>query len=788
MKRISLGFLFPLLTLILLTLILSRKIFMVPPLGELLNPFRGAVQNERGHDANLELNFGRKEPIDVLFDERRVPHIFSHSQNDMFFAQGYVTAADRLWQMDFLSYVSAGRLGEILGEHLLGYDRHQRRLGILSSAKTALEFIEANPETKQALDNYTKGVNKYIDQLSETTLPLEYKLMDYYPEHWTNLKSVLIMKYMGSLLSGYEEDIASSYLLAALGKKNFDKLFSNYFIDEKRDKFAINLVKDSLPSRSYIDFSFLESSPQIPNSTFNPRLGSNSWVIGPKKSASGSAILCNDPHLNLSLPAVWYELQLESDETNVYGYSIPGTPGVIIGYNEHISWGLTTGATDVRDLFKLELKGDYSQYKYDGSWKNTKQTIEEIKLKNGKPFYDTVFYTVHGPISSDYRFGSRETMGLATKWTLYDPSNEFLAFIKLNKAVNYEQFKEALQNYKCPVQNFSYADVEGNIATHLQGKIIKSDWHGRGEFILDGTRSDHLSTEVLTDELPYVYNPDEGFVGSANNNPFQNNESFYVTGHYSELRFNKIRQLLSRSGKFTAGDMKAMQLNNTNRLAELAVPILIKFVSGDSSKYLKKVREWDYEYNMETETAFIFERWWALIKKNTWDELKRFPKVNKLPDDLVLLDLLSNDPRNKYFDNLSTDKTETAEDIVRESLENITQSWLKLPVKWGNNNTINIKHLSDIPAFSIQQKFSSGHPNAINALGRNWGPALRFVVEMSKKPQGYGIYAGGQSGNPGSKEYKRFIDDWTNGKYYKLNFFLNKEEAESKVNYKWTIK
>lgn len=788
MKRLSYNFLFPLLALIVLTTTLSRKIFMAPPFGIFLNPFRGAVQNEKTTTGELELDYGRRSTIKIMFDEREVPHIFAGNQNDLFFAQGYTSASDRLWQMDFLSYVSSGRLSEILGRDLLDYDRRQRRSGILSSAIAALKFIESNEETKQALDNYTEGVNKYINQLNKTDLPLEYKLLDYRPEPWTNLKSVLIMKYMAAMLSGYEDDVPSSYLVAALGKKEYDKLFSNFIINEKSERFSVDLMKDSLPDNSYIDLTFLESAPQISNSSFNPKLGSNNWAIAPSKSMSGKAILCNDPHLNLSLPAIWYELQLNSNEMNVYGYSIPGTPGVIIGYNRHIAWGLTNGSTDVRDLFKLELKNDYSQYKFDGHWKNTDLTVEEIKVRNSQSFYDTIYSTIHGPISSDFRFGQKEKQGLAANWTLSDPSNEFLTFIKLNKAATYNDFKEAIQYYKCPVQNFTYADVKGNIATHLQGEIRKRDWSGKGKFILDGTKSDHLSTQLLTTELPVVYNPSQGFVFSANNNPFYKTLYFDVNGHYDELRSNKIKQLLSMEKKFTVEDMKLMQLDNTNRLAELSLPLLLDFVSTDSSKYVNMFRKWDSKCSKETELAFVFDQWWKHLREHTWDELKRFKKVEKFPDDLILLDLISNHPNDKYFDLLSTEKIETAGDIIRLSLKEVTQDPSQPPMKWNDFNKIDIVHLSKIPAFSKMGIQSTGHPHAINALSKNWGPSLRLIVEMTETPQGYGVYAGGQSGNPASKEYDRFVEDWEKGTYYKLHFFLNEEEAKLHTNHKWIIR
>ena len=206
-----------------------------------------------------------------------------------------------------------------------------------------------------------------------------------------------------------------------------------------------------------------------------------------------------------------------------------------------------------------------------------------------------------------------------------------------------------------------------------------------------------------------------------------------------------------------------------------------------NDKYLDKFRKWDYNYNKNSQLALVFENWWTLIKRNTWDELDRFPKVNKRPDDLVLLNLIVNDPESKYFDKLSTDKKETAGDIIRTSFDDLAQSWLILPLKWGDYNQIKIMHMSNIPIFSKLNQSSSGHPNSINALFNNWGPALRFIVEMNEKPKGYGVYAGAQSGNPASAKYSGFLDDWTNGKYYELNFFYNKEEAKLKAKYKWTI-
>jgi penicillin amidase len=785
MKKISLTFLFPLIALIMLTVVLDRKVLMAPPLGKFLNPFVGVVQNEKSASGNKNFNLDVEHETEIMFDDRAVPHIFAGNQKDIFFAQGYVCASDRLWQMDFLSYVSAGRLSEIFGKDLLPHDQIKRRDGMLSSALSSLEYIEKDQETKNALDNYTAGVNAWINSLSYADLPIEYKLMDYLPEPWTNLKSVLIMKYMSAELSGYEEDVSASYLQMALGSEEYNKLFPNYYLERQKKGFAIKRVLDVLPVNEYIDYSFLESSPQITSSDFDPRLGSNSWAISPQKSKSAFAILCNDPHLNLSFPSIWYEIQLKSEEQNVYGFSIPGVPGVIIGFNENISWGLTNGADDVRDFYKLELKDDYSYYKYDGKWVETDMIIEEIKIRDNDSFLDTVYYSLHGPIPSDFRGGPAKIKGCALNWTLHDPSNEILTFIKLNKARNYKEFKRAIKHYKCPVQNFSYADVNGNIAIHHQGKIRERHWKNQGKFIMDGTKSVHFSTETSDDQLPYSFNPSQGYVFSANNNPYAINDSTLTYGHYMELRANKIDSYLSNKEKLSIEDMKLMQLDNTNRLAELAIPILLKLMPPND--YLQEFSNWDCKYNRDSKLAPGFERWWINIKNNTWDELARYKGVYTPPNDLVLLDMIHNDPNSKYFDLLSTEKIESAADIIDISFNQMRNDTTKHS-DWGSLNKIDIMHLSNIEKFSKMGIRQGGHPNALNALFENEGPSLRMIVEMRERPKGYAVYAGGESGNPASNEYDRFIDAWENGRYYELKFFSNTAEGNAYAKFKWSLK
>lgn len=784
MKTKSLGFLFPLITLILLVMVFNQSIGLMPPVGTFFNPFTGVVQNEKTNKENRSLDMKDKD-FEITFDKRMVPHVFAKKSEDLYFAQGYVTASDRLWQMDFVSIVSAGRLSEIFGEPYLEYDRSQRRGGILWSAERTLKFMESDSETKKVLDSYTAGVNAWIEQLSQNELPVEYKLIGYKPEKWSNLKSVLVMKYVATILTGYEEDYASTHMLLALGEEEYRKIYPEYSLKDVDFDLGITGLLDSIPYKDYIDYSFLSRSPASMASNYNPRLGSNSWAVSGDKTKSGNAILCNDPHLNLTYPSIWYEVQLSDDKMNVYGVSIPGTPGVIIGYNDHISWGVTNGSTDVRDWYKVELAENYSHYKIDGVQKKTKKRIETIEVKGTKTFYDTIYFTEHGPIMYDDKFNPLGQMkNHALKWTLHEPSNEFLAFIKLNRSENYVDFSEAISNYKSPVQNFTYADVKGNIGLRHQGRIYKK-WQGQGKFILDGSTSEHSYSEELETELPATYNPESGFVYSANNNPFGRDNSFYNYGYYSELRADKIKGELSQRDDFTIQKMKQMQLDNRNHFTELALPVLLDII-GKEHKHYKELSNWNCAYEKESTTAVLFEDWWNAIESKTWDELSRYPFFIRYPDDLVLLNLIRSEKNSKYFDVLGTTKIESASTIIKSALKEVSRN--QNGTNWGKRNNVAITHLANIPQLGEQGLEIGGHPDALNALSSNFGPSWRMIVEMGKTPVAYGICLGGQSGNPASAFFDSGTAVWKRGAYFKLERYQSLQKAKAGALYTWKSK
>lgn len=809
MRELKINFLFPLATLIILIYSFSSQLFSIAPLGKLLDPFSGAVQNAQeqqlfANDLKID-QLKISEDITVYFDERKVPHIYANNDKDLFFAQGYVTAYLRLWQMDFITYSVAGRLSEILEDKgMEDYDRIQRRLGILESARKTLALMEKDEETISALNAYSDGVNAFIESLDYKDLPLEYKLMDYKPEAWSPLKSILVLKSMADALTGYEEDFFLSRMMLALGEEDFNLLFPDFtaystpVMNVDKPEFQKTFNANKKPD--YLNYAFFNSKKIEKKSRYNPRLGSNSWAVSGNKTKTGFPILACDPHLSLSMPNIWLEMQLNAPGLNVYGVSIPGTPAVIIGFNKDIAWGTTNGSDDVKDWYKLKISKDYKKYQYNGEWVDFEIRVEEIKRKNQAPLYDTIYYSIHGPVVTTNEFKGyygENTIDHALKWELHNPSNEFKTFIQLNKASNYQEYKAAIKDYKCPIQNFTFASKDNTIAINHQGNMAMK-WPGQGKFVLDGSRAEDLSTSYIpVDSLPHIYNPECNYVLSANQTPTYGDYPFYYNGDYAETRANRIKQLLEKDSVFDISKTKAIQLDNVNAFAVEVLPQLIKNIDqtqldATNKEILNQISAWDGAYTLEEKSARLFESWWIKTQKYTWDELDDLNFFKTPPDNYVLLDLIKNDPTNRYFDRQSTTEKEKVQDIITLAFKDACKGYQRLLKRnrtaWKDFNRVEINHLTNIPAFGEMNLTSSGHPDAINAISKNWGPSWRMVVQLGETPEAYGIYPGGQSGNIGSPFYNNAIKDWNQGKYYKLNFYTSKEEAEKNSSNSWNLK
>ncbi|MEM9922112.1 MAG: penicillin acylase family protein, partial [Bacteroidota bacterium] len=493
----------------------------IPALGQLFCPFTGFWQNAEGKSSLSDRQFNFPElsaPVKVYFDQRKVPHIFADNLKDAVCVQGYVTARDRLFQMDLSTRAAAGRLSEMLGARTLEFDKRQRRIGMVMAAENTLKNWEKNPDDLELIQSYVKGINTYISSLSPRDYPVEYKLLDFSPELWTPMRCALLMKNMDLTLCAREEDLETTNVLQALGRETFDYLYPLFNpktspiipADREWDFEPLNVYNDSLSKPMFGEYRH-RVLDEVPDN-----IGSNNWAVDGSKTASGNPILCNDPHLRLTLPSIWYEVQFHLAESNFYGVSLPGFPGVVIGFNKDIAWGMTNAALDLLDWYKIQWQDDQkSKYLYDGQVKEVLYKIEPYKVKGQADVMDTVRYTVWGPIAYDDPESSH--YDLAIRWLPHQAGGSAIQTFKgLSKATNYDQYRSSLNNFRTPPQNIVFASKEGEIALTIQGQFpMRRPEQGR--FVLDGSTSESAwKGTIPIKHNPSIRNPESGFVSSAN--------------------------------------------------------------------------------------------------------------------------------------------------------------------------------------------------------------------------------------------------------------------------------
>jgi penicillin G amidase len=653
-------------------LILDSRIGQLPPLGRFLDPFHGVWQNAVGSSIEGQVLKRLNDEVKVVFDERSVPHIFAKNGEDLYFIQGYLTARDRLWQMELQTHAAAGRLSEIFGERTIAFDLEQRRIGMTWAAERSLEEIWKDENSRMAAESYTKGVNAFISSLDANTLPLEYKLLDYHPEPWTALKCALLMKHMAKMLTGSERDLANTELKKHLGEELFNKLYP------EQNRLADPIVPDfsaaspvSEPVQAFLDGGIWETVDPQPS-----YIGSNNWAVSGKRTASGHAILCNDPHLKLMLPSIWYEVQLNGPDINCYGISLPGAPGIIIGFNERVAWGVTNAGRDIKDYYAITFENHRRErYRHGDEWVKCDTRIERVAVRGGSTVIDTVRYTHHGPVAY---FDSVSNRSLALRWMAHEPSNESKTFHALNRAAGYVDYKKAISHFTCPAQNFAYADVTDTIAIWQQGRFFNKP-HGHGRFVLDGSDpSTFLSELIPSDHNPHMVNPKRGFVSSANQAPTDSSYPYYYTGVFEEFRNRTINDRLTKDTLATVESMMALQNSNHNLLAQEALPLMMGLL--DTNDFQNRRSEmmalytlltWDYSNDRGIIGPTVFEVWWDEFNNLLWDELndrkwnqadyyqyswEEFGKTGKAYIDLrdkrfvyptakVTIDLLANEPQ-----------------------------------------------------------------------------------------------------------------------------------------------
>ena len=797
--------------------VLDTKQGDLPPFGKLLSPYRGFWRNgEAAGDFPAQQTLalaGLQQPVTVRYDDRRVPHVFAQNDHDLYFAQGYLTARDRLWQMEFQTHVAAGRISEIVGSRALEYDRFQRRMGLPFGAANSLRVAMADPTTRVVLESYSAGVNAYIGQLTPATLPFEYKLLDYQPEPWQPLKCALVLKLMAWDLSGRTDDLRMSNALGKYGAAVVKDLFPDYPTRED----------PIVPVGTPLDFKPLPV-PAAPKSFAaayaanqlhaepDAELGSNNFAVSGAKSASGYPLLANDPHLQLNLPSIWYQVQLHAPGVNVYGVTIPGTPTVIIGFNENTAWGVTNVAADVLDFYQLKFRDATRRaYWHDGRWKPVRRVVERIKVRGQPDRLDTVLYTHHGPVVHDQPgkpFNPQTPTAHALRWTAHDAANEFLAFYRLDRARNYADYTAALASYGAPAQNFIFADNNKDIAIWPNGRFPLK-WRNQGKFILDGTDPAHdWQGWIPPAHNPHVKNPARGFVSSANQFSAGPDYPYYLNWKFEAYeRGHRINQRLAAMTQVTADSLRRLQNDNLDLNAQLMLPRLLALASDPAAgaalaadspegQVLAELRRWPYQYTADAIGPSVFNLWYGTLVKRLWDD-DFSPKATGLemrsPGRDRTNNLILQEPNSPWVDDRRTPARETLPQLVRQSLrfatDSLTRKFGPLGPKWrwADQKSTDVLHLLKLNGFGQMDVDCGGGSGIVNATTERNGPSWRMVVALGPQVRAYGVYPGGQSGNPGSPFYNNLLETWRVGQLDELVFLRSAQEPNARVATAWTL-
>jgi len=796
-----------------LVFVLSKPWGSVPAVGMFVSPQHGFWQNaeDASSTMDLSLNFPTlKGKAEVYFDERLVPHVFAQNDEDAYFIQGYLHAKFRLWQMEFQTHAAAGRVSEVLGNdpRFIRYDRETRRLGMVYAAENAVKEIEKDPVSKACANAYTAGVNEYISHLTESELPLEYKLLGYKPEKWSNLKIALLLKQMTRTLADFELDLEKTNAKSKLSLADFGAMYPDVAdslepIVPKGTVFAPASVVPLKPATA--DSLYFDRKEGLAVTEFtkqNPANGSNNWAVSGKKTKSGAPILCGDPHLDLTFPSIWYEMQITVPGSSTYGATLPGSPYIIIGFNDSIAWSVTNAGEDVKDYYEITFRDrSKKEYWFNNEWKSSNLKIEMIKVKGAATVYDTVAYSVFGPVIYDHEFTHElsHEKALAVRWAAHEPSNEANTFYRLNRAKNYLEYENAIRGFSCPAQNFVFASHSGDIAIWHQGRF-PARWNLQGMFVMPGKDSSYMWQGFIPQaENPHVYNPERGFVESANQRAVDSTYPYYIPGDYIIPRGITIAKNLAVMEQIEPSDMMQLQNNNYNVQAAMFRPLLLKYVkeselNATSKGYLDLVKTWDLNNSALSTGTTVYQSWFDSLEVLIWkDELTQVSPQAPWPREQTLIEALLKDSAFRFIDNINTQEKETLDQLVTDALKKATLYLMDLEhlgtLQWAKHKNTTIYHLlrTAVMPFARSGISIGGGGNIVNAVTHSHGPSWKMVVHLTDKTEAYGVYPGGQSGNPGSKYYDNSVDTWATGKYNVLWMMAKEEGGDKRVKGKMSF-
>lgn len=737
---------------------------------------------------------GIRAAVTIEEDIHGVPTIRGGSGADVLFGLGYAHARDRLWQMEFQRRIGAGRLAEILGKRLVATDRFLRTIGFRRAAAEALARLD--PEVRTLCDAYVAGINQYLS--GKPALPIEFRLLRVSPRPFDAVDCLVWGKLVAWDLGGNAvNEIRRARLIAAVGPERAAELFPpvplepTILLDKEwlpRGAASRSSPVSRLPSRA--PWAALESQFGLLDflGFGGETLGSNSFVIAGARTKSGRPILGNDPHLGLRTPSIWYLARLEAPDYRAVGATFPGVPGIIIGHNARIAWGLTSLEPDVQDLYLEKVDpSDVGRYLYRGEWRRFETRVERIAVRGAPDVLLEVRSSVHGPIVTGVLDGAdRFGAPVALRWTALDAEDRTSeGFFRINKAGDWKEFLEGASRIHAPGQNLVYADVDGHIGYTATGSIPIRP-RADGLLPVAGTGEDDWTGYIPFERLPRVLDPGRGFVVTANNRVLSGRYPDAISRDWPEpYRARRITELiLSRSPLDLAG-ASAIPLDRVSSQAIDLLPLLAGTIPADaaSADALARLSGWNREFSPDSVPASIYAAWFTELSRMPQDEVKDFPAgsvrsrflINALKTDSPWCDDVRT-PRRETCEQFKTSTLTKAAAALRAKLGAEPSRW-----RWGRLHRARLPHgvFDNVallrPFFSLETE-AGGDASTVNvgAYRRDGsfvmtdGPSYRQVVDLADPAASLFVHTTGQSGNVFDRHYRDLLPLWKDGRYFRI--------------------
>lgn len=782
--------------------------------------------------------------VDVYRDQAGIPHIYASNEHDLFFAEGYIHAQDRFWQMDFNRHVSSGRLSEMLGSATLETDVFLRSVGWERVARAELDLLD--PQSLATLQSYADGVNAYLAEHQGTQLSLEYLFLGllnsgYAPAPWEPINTLSWAKAMAwDLRDNMDNEIERSILLASMPAERVEELFPPYrqgapivlpeYEIVSAESAAVPSAAAPLPAGVAALFERLGGQVAAADRLLggNPQaeLGSNSWVVSGDLSATGAPLLANDPHLSAGMPSVWYQVGLHcmpkgpDCSYEAVGVSFVGVPGIVIGHNERIAWGLTNVGADVMDLYIIKVNPENpNQYELNGEWVQMEIIEETLLIAGDEPMNLPVRITQFGPIISeaygdlaDFNTTSGlelpENYAIALRWTALEPGATVQSFLKINRAQNFDEFRQAARDFVAPSQNLLYADVDGNIGYQLPGRIpLRNQTDGR--YPVPGWTDEYAWQGFIPfEELPHALNPSSGYIVAANNAVVGPDYPYQIVDHWDYgYRARRIEDLLLAARQpIDINYYQGMQADSVNLGALEIIPSLasIEFEDAEVAGLRNQLLGWNGEQSVNSPDAALFNAFWMQLLKATFnDELPEvyWPGGNSLW--YVVIGNLLNDPSSAWWDDATTEVVERRDDILQSAftaavaqlkgeLGTDASAWA-----WGDLHTITFVHQT-MDSFPIIRGLFNRGPFPVAGGGAivnatNWDaatgtfavtslPSKRSIMDLSHWENSLQINTTGQSGHAYHPHFIDLAPTWAAVQYEPLHWDLDAIRADMEAH------